>query len=110
MWMATLTRPDIASAVRAVAKVCEKFGLAHKKAVWKVMQYLLHTEEWGITYGGDGCGLSMEAYMDSKFGACLDTRHSVSGTIGMLAKGSVSYQECSKTRSQLDANAGAAGC
>ncbi|CAN0174703.1 unnamed protein product, partial [Ascophyllum nodosum] len=35
MWAATMTRPDIACAVRAVARFCENPGLAHKKAVIK---------------------------------------------------------------------------
>ena len=91
MWVATMTRPDIASAVRALVKFCEKPGLAHKKTVLKAMQYLLHTKEWGITYGGQGFGLNMEAYMDSDFGACLDTRRSVSGAVAMLAKRGVSW-------------------
>ena len=67
MWTATMTRPDIACAVRAVARFCENPGPAHKKAVMKIFQYLLHTKEWGITYCGQGCGLCMEAYTDSDF-------------------------------------------
>ena len=59
--MATITRPDIASTVHAVAKFCENPGLAHIKTVLKVMQYMLHTKEWEIAYGGRGCGLNMEA-------------------------------------------------
>ena len=47
--------------------------------------------EYGITYGGQGCGLCMEAYTDSDFGACLDTRRSVSGAVLMLAKGAISW-------------------
>ena len=47
----TMTRPDIACVVRAVARFCENPGPAHKKAVIKILQYLLHTKEWGITYG-----------------------------------------------------------
>ena len=31
MWVATMTRPDIASAVRTVARFCENPGLAHKR-------------------------------------------------------------------------------
>ena len=69
MRTATMTRPDIACAVRAVARFCENPGPAHKKAVMKILQYLLHRKEWGITYGGQGCGLCMEAYTDSDFGA-----------------------------------------
>ncbi|CAM9965209.1 unnamed protein product [Ascophyllum nodosum] len=55
MWAATMTRPDIACAVRAVARFCENPGLAHKKAVMKIFQYLLHTKEWGdYVDGGQG--------------------------------------------------------
>ena len=91
MWTATMTRPDIACAVRAVARFCENPGPAHKKAVMKIFQYLLHTKKWGITYGGQGCGLCMEAYTGSDFGAFLDTRRSVSGAVLMLAKGAISW-------------------
>ena len=91
MWTATMARPDIACAVRAVARFCENSGPAHKKAVMKILQYLLHTKKWGITYSGQGCGLCMEAYTDSDFGACLDTRRSVSGAVLMLVKGTISW-------------------
>ena len=50
MWTATMTRPAIACAVRAAARFCEKPGPAHMKAVMKILQYLLRTKEWGITY------------------------------------------------------------
>ena len=45
MWTATMTRPDIACAVRAVTRFCKNPGPAHKKAVMKILQYLLHTKE-----------------------------------------------------------------
>ena len=74
-----------------MARFCENPGPAHKKAVMKILQYILHTKEWGITYGGQGCGLCMEVYTDSDFGACLDTRRSFSGAVLMLAKGAISW-------------------
>ena len=91
MCTATVTRPDIACAVSAVARFCKNPGPAHKKAVMRIFQYLLHTKEWGITYGGQGCGLRMEVYTDSDFGACLDTRRWVSGAVLMLASGAISW-------------------
>ena len=91
MWTATMTRQDIACAVRAVARFCENPGPAHKKAVMKILRYLLHAKEWGTTYGGQGCGLCMEAYTDSDFGACLDTRQSVLGAVLMLAKRAIRW-------------------
>ena len=45
IWTATMTRPDIACAVRAVARFCENPGPAHKKAVMEILQYLFHTKE-----------------------------------------------------------------
>ena len=91
MWTVTMTQPDIACAVHAVARFCENPGPAHKKAVMKILQYLLHTNEGGITYDGQGCGLCMEAYTDLDFGACLDTRRLVLGAALMLAKGAISW-------------------
>ena len=72
MWTATMTRPDISCAVHAVTRFCEQLGLAHKKAVLKVMQYLLQTKKLRITYGGQGYRLDIEAYTDLDFGACLE--------------------------------------
>ena len=91
MWTATMTRPDIACTVRAVARFCENPGPAHKKAVMNILQYLLQTKEWGITYGGQGCGICNEAYTDSDFGACLDTRRLGAGAVLMLGKGAISW-------------------
>ena len=34
----------------------------------------------------------MKVYMDSGFGACLNTRRSMSGAVVMLAKGAVGWQ------------------
>ena len=45
MWTATMARPDIACAVRAVAKFCENSGPARKKAVIKTFQYIFHMKE-----------------------------------------------------------------
>ena len=61
MWVATMTRSNIACALRAVTRFCESPELVHKKAIWKIMQSLLHTKERRITYGGQGCELNTEA-------------------------------------------------
>ena len=45
MWTATMKRPGIVCAVRTVARFCENPASAHKKAVMKILQYLLHTKE-----------------------------------------------------------------
>ena len=50
MLTVTITRSDMACAVRAVVRFWKKPGLDEKKAVLKGIQYLLHTNEWGIKY------------------------------------------------------------
>ena len=45
MWTATMTRPNMACTVRAVARFCENPGPAHKKAVMKILQSLIHTKK-----------------------------------------------------------------
>lgn len=47
MWASTMTRPDIADAVRTVAKFCDNHGPVHWKGVSKVLQYLFRTHDQG---------------------------------------------------------------
>ena len=49
MWAATMTRLDIASAVREVAKFSDNPGRAHWKAVRRILQYIARTKDRGIT-------------------------------------------------------------
>ena len=48
MWTATMTRPDIACTVHAVARFCENPGPAHKKAVMKILQHLFTRNNGGL--------------------------------------------------------------
>ena len=74
MWAATMTRVDIASAVREVAKFRDNPGRAHWKAVRRILQYIAKTKNRGITYGGQKAEIEMTAYADSDHATCLDTR------------------------------------
>ena len=92
MWTLTMTRPDISSAVRAVAKLCENPGMAHWKAVVKILQYVRRAPERGTTYGGDGNDrIVMQAFVDSDHATCLDTRRSTSGGTVLLGGGAISW-------------------
>ena len=50
------------------------------------IHYLLHANEWGITFGEQGCGLSMEVSTTGNF-SCLGNRRLASGAVVTLAKG-----------------------
>ena len=48
LWIALLTRPDIANAVRAVAKYCSAPKLIHRKAARSILGYAVRTSSFGI--------------------------------------------------------------
>ena len=57
MWAATMTRPDLVNAVRTMAKFCEHPGVAQKKVVVKILQYVRRTVDnlrWPGQRDGDG--------------------------------------------------------
>lgn len=41
MWAAMMTRPEIANVVHSTAKYCENPGVVHKKAIEKILKYML---------------------------------------------------------------------
>lgn len=84
-FMATITQSAIACAVYEVVRFCESTRPAHKKAVVKIMEHLLHTKETRTV----DCEVGLEVCTDSDFVACLDTRRPASGTVVMLAKGAI---------------------
>ena len=50
MWLVTMTRPDIANAVRAVARHSHNPTERHWKAVLRIIGYLLGSKDLGITF------------------------------------------------------------
>ena len=92
MWTAMITRTDISSAARTVARFSENPGEAHGKAAVKILQYVRRIPERGITYGGDGNGrVVMRAFVDSDHPTCLDTRRSTLGGAVLLGGGAISW-------------------
>jgi len=83
MWLVTMTRPDIANAVRAVARHSHNPTERHWKAVLKIIEYLLGSKELGITYER-GYGLDLVLFTDSNYAEKADDRRSVSGIAVLL--------------------------
>ena len=50
MWPSISTRPDIANAVRAVARYCTAPRAIHWKAALGILEYINGTREYGITF------------------------------------------------------------
>ena len=52
MWVANMTRPEVAHTAHTLAKFGDNLGPEHWKAVMKTLQYLKRTVSLGVTYGG----------------------------------------------------------
>ena len=89
MWLSTMTRPDIANAVRAVARHSHNPTDRHWKAVPKMVAYLHGTRGMGLAFMR-GLGLDLTAYSDADYADKSNDRRSVSGTAVTLGGAAVS--------------------
>ena len=97
LWIALLTRPDIANAVRAVARYCSAPKLIHWKAARSILGYAVRTSSFGISFQkGTLTGISLISFADADYASRSTDRRSVSGGVVMCAGGPVSWH--SKTQ------------
>jgi molybdopterin-guanine dinucleotide biosynthesis protein A len=94
MYAARGTRPDIANAVRVLARFIQNPGEKHWRAAKRVLRYLSGTRDLGITYhraGEPGGAAGLAGYSDADWAGDLDNRKSTTGTAFMLAGGVISF-------------------
>ena len=106
MLLSISTRPDIANAVRAVARYCTAPRAIHWKAALGILEYINGTSEYGITFQrGILSGISLEVF-DAAYASKATDRRSVSGGVIMCGGASVCWfsrtQKC-VTRSTSEA-------
>ena len=93
MYLATMTRPDIAYAVGVLARFNCNPGKKHWNAVKHVFRYLKGTVDLKLEYGPDG-GQENErflTYCDADHGGDVDRRKSTSGYMVKMGSGVVSW-------------------
>ena len=88
MWLAGMTRPDIANAARAVARHSHNPCERHWKAAVKILAYLNSTRDLGITYK-KGEELTLSVYTDADYASKETGRRSISGVAVMLGNAAV---------------------
>ena len=97
MWLSISTRPDIANAVRAVARHCRAPRAIHWKAALGILEYINGTSEYGITFQrGTLSGISLEVFADADYASKATYRRSVSG--GLIVCGGASVCWFSRTQ------------
>ncbi|CAN0489253.1 unnamed protein product, partial [Laminaria digitata] len=90
MWLTVMSTPDIANAVRAVARHSHNSTARHRKAVIMIIEYLLGTKNVGLTFER-GSGLNLSVFTDANYAEKADDRRSVTGVAVSLGNSVVSW-------------------
>ena len=89
MYIAIVSRPDIAHIINVLSRFVNNFDLSHVNCVKRVLKYLLKTSNTGILYKNNTAELCQVAYADADFANCQDTRKSTSSCIILYANAPV---------------------
>ena len=85
MWIANQTRPDIANAVRAIARFSHDPKPIHYKAAQKILEYPNVTSDLDLTFRRDSdlgsvqMEFDLETYVEADYAHKAEDRRSVSG-------------------------------
>lgn len=90
MFLAIISRPDIALAVNVVSKFLNKHNRSHWQAVRRIFAYLAGSTNLGICFRGE-CGDELVGYSDADFANDIETRRSVTGFVSMMSGGAVTW-------------------
>jgi hypothetical protein len=90
-YLATRTRFDISFAFGLVSRYMSNPTSNHLKAVHRIYAYLKATPELGPTFLQQSSTLTVQAWADSAYADCLDTRRSTGGYVFTLNSAPVSW-------------------
>ncbi|KMQ88959.1 putative retrotransposon, partial [Lasius niger] len=91
MFLAIVSRPDIAYAVNNVSKFLNNYDISHWQAVKRIISYLTDTIGQGIEYRGDGGKCELMGFSDADYAGDIGTRRSTTGYAFLMANGLVSW-------------------
>ncbi|CAL1353265.1 unnamed protein product [Linum trigynum] len=87
----TTTRPDIAYAVQQLCQFQAQPKVSHVKAAHRVQRYLKGSLGQGLFFASDTV-FSLTGYTDSDWGACPDTRKSITGYCTFLGSSLITWK------------------
>ena len=91
VYLATCTRPDIATAVSKVSQFMHNPGKNHWTAVKRIFRYLKGTPDYSIQFSNQP-PFELIGYSDSDWAGDIDNRRSTSGSLLMLAGGPIIWK------------------
>ena len=98
IWLAIVSRLDIAMAATHLARFNSNPGVTHWKAAKRVLRYLKGTQKLQLTLGiSSGDPNELIAYSDSDWGRDTDNRRSVSGYVFLLGDSAISWNSKMQT-------------
>ena len=98
------TRPDLAYSIGQLTRFNSNPGPTHWKALKRVLRYLKGSVDFQLVYGAapgymssassgiSGSTVPVVGYCDADWAASVDDRHSITGTLFLVAGGAVSWQ------------------
>ena len=87
----TNTRPDLTYAVQILSQFMQNPKSSHWKALLHILNYVFTTCGQGIKLKGQD-KLILQAYSDSDWGSCVDTRKSITSYVMMLGSSPISWK------------------
>ena len=91
VFLAAVSRPDIAFSVNSVSKYLEKHNDTHWRAVKRIFAYLRGTIDYGIEYGSGGSTAELIGFSDADYAGDIEMRRSSTGYVFCLANGAVTW-------------------
>ena len=87
----TSTRPDLSFTVQSLSQFMHAPRTSHWEALHHTLRYLSHTSGQGILLRATDT-LSLQAFSDSDWASCSDSRRSVTGYILLLGNSPISWK------------------
>jgi len=91
MFLAVVSRLDIAYAVNSVSKYLNNHNDDHWRAVKRIFAYLSGTSKFAIKFCGGGSELELIGYSDADYAGDMETRRSTTGYLFELVNGLVTW-------------------
>lgn len=86
----THTRPDLSYTVQCLSQFLQSPKVSHYQVLLHTLHYVASTAGQGIILQASD-KLTLQAYSDSDWGACTDSRRSITGYVMLLGKSPVSW-------------------
>uniref|UniRef100_A0A803NL64 Polyprotein n=1 Tax=Cannabis sativa TaxID=3483 RepID=A0A803NL64_CANSA len=88
----TITNPDISFAVNKLSQFLQSLREPHMTDATRILQYLKSTHGQGLIFYVECPAIHFQAFADADWGACLDTRRSISGYCVFLGRSLISWK------------------